>query len=411
MKFAKVYTAWLLATFFYCYQYALRVFPASVESEIRCEFHLTAQEFGTIGSLAIYAYAFMQIPIGILIDRVGLKKILIASNILCVFGTFLMSNAQNANTLQISRILIGIGSASAFMLALKIAADYLPRGLRGLFMGATLTFGTIGAMFAGNFFVSLLVKTDWRFILLLLGWIGVAFTLFNIISFNVKPVKNCKKNGNFNFNELVKILTNRSIVIYAILAIGVYTPLSVLTDLWGPVFLMKKYQIVLQEATFSITFLFIGLSIGSLLLPVICEKWNCLNFGIQVCSFILLILFSFLLFNPISSIYLLKTILFLIGICCGAEMMCFSGSVRAVQASNSGLAIGVVNTLNMLGGASFQQIIGYLLDLQWNGALNEHGIRIYSNGQFVLSLSPLLFIIALCCFLSIRLSKIMPDYK
>lgn len=408
MKLTKAYIAWILATFFYCYQYMLRVFPANIEQELRGEFHLTAQEFGLMGSCTIYAYAFMQIPAGILIDRIGFKKVLITSNIFCIFGTFLMTYAQDFDTLKISRILIGIGSASAFMSALKIAADYLPNGLRGLLMGATLTFGTMGATLFGAYSAILLSTTNWRNILFTVGWIGVICTLFNFIIIDIKNAEKNKLKTNtiFSYRSLVEIITNRSVIIYAILAIGVYTPLSVLTDLWGPAFLIKKYHVTKQEATMSIMFLFAGLSIGSLFLPAVCEKWNCLSLGIQICSFNLLFLFSFLLLGPCISINLLKFALFLMGVCCGAEMICFSGAIKTISPDASGLAIGIVNTLNMLGGAFFQQIIGYLLDLQWTGEVSNIEVRIYNSNQFIVSFLPLLFTIALCCFLSIKLNRL-----
>jgi MFS family permease len=168
---------------------------------------------------------------------------------------------------------------------------------------------------------------------------------------------------------------------------------------------MQKYGLLKAEASLNTTLLFAGLSVGSLVLPSLCERYGVLDFAIQVCSFGILILFGVLLFGPVLPVWLLRSMLLAIGVFCGAEMMCFTGAVQSTSASNSGLTLGVVNTLNMLGGALLQHSIGYLLDWQWQGHLDSNGVRIYDTEQFVVALSLLLSVIALCCILSLSLKR------
>lgn len=403
MSFINAYVAWAIAALFFCYQYILRVLPGGIEPNLRAEFHLTAHEFGTIGSFTIYAYAFMQIPMGILVDRVGVKKVLTSSIVLCLLGAFSMGYAQDLFSLQISRIIIGLGSACAFMSALKIAADYLPPGRRGMLMGATLTFGTIGAMFTGSYLVSTVQAIGWRPLTTYLGFAGIAMALLAFLGIHLKSVK--KENAVFDWTQITKIIKNRQIMIYGFLAIGLYTPLSVLADLWGTAFLMKKYELVQTAAASSSGMLFLGLSLGSLVLPWLCEKYDCLDTAIQVCSFGILFLFGFILLGPELELTHLRMVLVAIGFFCGAEMMCFTGAVQSTTAQNSGLTLGIVNTFNMLGGALLQHIIGYLLDFQWKGLVDRDGVRLYDTEEFVVALSLLWAVVAACCLLSLMLRR------
>ncbi len=405
--FARTYGSWAVAALFYCYQYILRVLPGNIEPELRQEFHLTAHEFGTIGSYTIFAYALMQIPIGLLLDRWGLKKTLLSSLAICMLGAFGMAYADTLFALQMSRILIGLGSASAFMSALKIAADGLPLGRRGLLMGATLTLGTVGAIITGSCLVSLISLTGWRALTSSLGLLGILLMAATFLVLPTAPTL-AQSNLAIPWRDIRRILSDSSILLYALLAIGVYTPLSVLADLWGPAFLMKKYHIPKHEAALSCTLLFVGLSIGSLLLPALCERFRCLDRAIQLCTFTLLMLFGYLLYGPELSTQGLQGVLFAIGLCCSAEMMCFTGAVHATSSSNSGLTLGLVNTLNMFGGALLQQIIGSVLDYQWAGSVDEMGIRVYTSEQFVVALSLLFGIIACCSWLSLHLAKAKP---
>ncbi|MBH2006380.1 MAG: MFS transporter [Myxococcaceae bacterium] len=403
MKFLGAYLAWGIAALFFCFQYVFRVLPGSLEPNLRSEFHLTASEFGTIGSFTVYAYSLMQIPVGILIDRLGIRKILLASVGFCVLGGFVMAGAHNLWMLQCSRILIGIGSASAFMSALKVATDFLPPGKRGFLMGATLTLGTLGAMMTGSYLVPLIEEAGWRSVTQILSLLGLV--LMVIAAAGIRLGKPSLAASSFRFQQLWDIVKNRSVMIYALLAVGLYTPLSVLADLWGTAFLMKKYELGQTHAASSAGMLFVGLCFGSLVLPWLCEKYNCLDLAIQVCSFGILFLFGFLLLGPHFSASQLQLVLGGIGFFCGAEMMCFTGAVQATTAQNSGLTLGVVNTLNMFGGAFLQHAMGHLLDYQWQGLVDQQGVRLYHTEQFVMALSLLWGVVALCCLLSLTLKR------
>ena len=86
-------------------------------------------------------------------------------------------------------------------------------------------------------------------------------------------------------------------------------------------------------------------------------------------------------------------------------MICFTAAVRSATADNSGLIIGVVNTLNMIGGAILQQIVGTLLDMRWQGAADIGGMRLYSAQDFIVSLSSLVVVCAVCAMLSLFLKR------
>ena len=64
----------------------------------------------------------MQLPIGILLDRFGPKKVLVVSLLLCVLGTLLLGFLPSSQFVMAccSRFLIGIGAASALMLSDQI---------------------------------------------------------------------------------------------------------------------------------------------------------------------------------------------------------------------------------------------------------------------------------------------------
>ena len=74
-----IYISWFILASFYLYQYILRSSPGVLIEEIRHEFGMNADNFALMGSMYYYGYSLMQVPLGILVDRVGVRKTAIFS--------------------------------------------------------------------------------------------------------------------------------------------------------------------------------------------------------------------------------------------------------------------------------------------------------------------------------------------
>ena len=405
-KQSKAILGWFLIALFFCYQYLLRVIPGVISDELRHAFYMTAEDFSSLGSYSLYAYSFLQIPIGFIVDRIGIKRSVLFSLFLCILGTFWLTQTHSLFAAQMSRVLVGAGSASAFMGAIKWVADHFEPGRRGTLMGATLVMGTFGALGAGHPLVMSVEAFGWKQSILLTCILGVFLVIFIALF-----LKDSQKKSSIHFDmrqlkkDLKTIACNKTIVIYALLAIGVYTPLAVLADLWGVSFLMQKFHITRADAASTTMLMYLGLAIGSLTLPAFAERYRLFTRVIQICSLGLLALFSGMLMAHTLSMLALKGIFLLIGCLCGAEMICFSGALIGSEKRTSGLTIGFVNTMNMLGGAVLQQLIGTALDWQWNGAVDPAGVRLYTMEHYVWALMILPIVLVACVLLSMTLKK------
>lgn len=399
------YLAWIAISLFYFYQYILRVSPGIMIVELRQTFKLTAEEFSSLGAIYLYAYSLLQIPIGFILDRAGVRRVICLSILMCLAGTCLFAFAKNVGMLQMGRFWIGVGSAPAFICALKLISDHLPAKFHGLLMGATLSIGTIGALLSGKLLVAILESVGWQNSLLFCAASG-CLILFIVLVFvpasqhkvtpETFPVAHLREG-------LRVIFKQKEILIYAVLAIGVYTPLCILADLWGTAFLMEKFSLERAQAAQISLYMYGGLTIGSLAMPWISVRWSGLRETIQVCAAGLILALFVLLYVKNISMGQLTLLLTLIGVFCGAEMVCFTGAAQYTSPSYSGLALGVVNTLNMLGGAFVQQTIGWYLDFQWKGEYGADGARLYGATELSSAFSLLLILIAACCLLAIKL--------
>jgi len=291
---------------------------------------------------------------------------------------------------------MGIGSAPVFMCSLKICADYIPAGHRGLYMGTTLTMGTLGALISGNLVVSLLESIGWRLTILTLGGLGLLIVILimsNLPSY-IKPTNQ----EPFNFDILKKVFKNKIVYIYGILGLGLFSSLTVIADLWGTAYLTKRYGVMRADAASAAMTMYIGLAIGSLVLPWYFEKKNKIFTGIKLSAIVLISLFFSFMLIPDLPFAAAKIILFLLGLFSGAIMMSFTGAALETTKETSGLTISIVNAFNMFGGAILNQMVGKLLENYWDGTLLD-GVPQYSLEMFDKSFIVVLGTLFVICLL------------
>ena len=67
---------WMIASLFYAYQYVLRVMPSIMLEDITRQFHIDAAVFGQFSGVYYIGYSLVHLPIGIMLDRFGPRKVM-----------------------------------------------------------------------------------------------------------------------------------------------------------------------------------------------------------------------------------------------------------------------------------------------------------------------------------------------
>jgi len=396
---------WGAIALFYFYQYIIRILPNIVINDIVNDFQLNANQFATLGAFYLYAYSLVQIPVGLLADKYGVKKITLVSILTCILSSYMFVHTTNFYILQLSRILQGLGSACSFLCALKIVTDMFPSKKIGLFSGLTGSIGCVGAVFAGKPLAELISScgvVQSVYLASILGWISFGIVLLCLIfskdnktkSIDMSVIKEGLKYG----------LTNKMIWVFGIVSIGIYSPVSVLADFWAVGFFTTKFHISVPEAGLYITILYIGMTIGNTLMPGLFS--SCIRKALIILPTTLVVLLSILLYSdtvPFMNIFILC-----VGFFTGIEILCFTGGMAYSTPTNSGIIIGILNTLNAIGAAFGQQIVGSLMDLKWNGQVNDLGVRLYSAEDYSFALSSLSAIILIGVLLTIKYIRNQP---
>lgn len=390
----KSYIFWFISSFFYFYQYILRVSISIMECSIRNEFLISAKEFSYLGSAYLYIYALLQVPINILIDCFGVRKIALLSIIVCLLGTLFLITSNSFIQILISRIFIGAGSASSMIIVLKIIYDEFNKGKRGMLIGSTLMIGALAPIIASKYLVKIIEIYGWRqsmFVTLIIGFI-VLFLSFLFLPYSKNTI-----NKNFFYLKKYDILKNKKIFLYVLFAIGLYSPLAIIADFWGTTFLAKKYFITIRQSSKLISLIYLGLGIGNLCFTGILEKYNLIIKGIKLYLIGLIIILSIILFGPLISFNILTLLLFSIGVFSSGKTLCFAEIYNLIK-EDSSFTLGLVNTINILGSATIQIVIGNLLNIKSFLIKSKLGANLYHTEDYIFSLSFLIFIILLSFF-------------
>ena len=161
----------------------------TVADQIIPNLHLSAEKFALIGSAYYISYALMQVPVGILADKFGVKRIMVFAALVCAASTFLFAHASGFASAFVSRLLMGFGSSFAFVCLLVIAVTWFPPRYFGFFSGVSQFIGTMGPLLAGGPLVLLLARThgSWRVALSEIAVFGVILSALIFLFVKSKP--------------------------------------------------------------------------------------------------------------------------------------------------------------------------------------------------------------------------------
>ncbi len=95
-------------------------------------FHLSAAQMGIVLSAYLWSYTLLQIPVGAMLDRIGVKWLMRIGTIIWSLATFMTALVSGLGLVILSRVLLGIAEAPAFPGSSKATGYWFPLNERGL---------------------------------------------------------------------------------------------------------------------------------------------------------------------------------------------------------------------------------------------------------------------------------------
>lgn len=372
---------WAISAFFCLYEVILRVSPSGMTATLMDDFSLTCTDLGLLIGAYYWAYTFLQIPCGFFADKIGTRTVIGVSALICSIGTLIFSHTDQLYIAILGRALIGVGSAAGFITSLKVAADWFPKSQFPLFAALTNMMSTIGGNFAGKPLTILMEAYQWKVIYQILAFLGTVLAFLAFYFIRDKHI-DLKLSFCQTKNQFFSIIKDNQIWLAGIIGGVCYLPITAIAELWGTPFLMNTFSIGNTEASLSTNLIFIGTAIGSPAFALFARFLNSQKIPLQIVSivsFVCLLIFTYAHMFSLSIIWI---VLFILGFVIGGQILVFSIVKERVSLDISATALGFINTLISLFGIIFQPLLGFLLDLFWDGAFARSGVRLYSSHAY-----------------------------
>ncbi len=132
----------------YFLSYLFRAVNAVVAPNLVSDVGLTASELGLLTSAYLIAFALFQLPLGLLLDRFGPRRV--QTGLLCcsAAGSLIFSVAESALALTLARALIGMGFAGGLMSGFKAVSMWLPPERHAIANASIMSIGGLGILVA-----------------------------------------------------------------------------------------------------------------------------------------------------------------------------------------------------------------------------------------------------------------------
>lgn len=366
-------------------------------TDLMASFHgMTAKTLGLLGSIYFWVYALIQIPVGLMVDRYGPRILLTGATLMCALSCYLFSHTHALWAAFISRGMIGLGSAFAIVGTMKIITNWFKPQMFALVIGLTVTIGALGAITGESGLAQYVQAFGWRMSMEHLGIIGIVLSL--LIGYFVRDYPDhvehheISESGVSLQEGLQMVIRNKQNWFTALYAGLMYAPTLAFAALWGGPYLMQAFHMSRTDAGNIIAFIFIGWAIGSPLIGIISDRMQLRKPLMLVSAVLALGLMAAMLYIPGWTVANLKAIAFFYGLLYSGFLLAFSVVKEINPLMISGTALGFMNTVNSLGGAIFQPIIGHLLDHVWDGKM-VHDTPVYTLGNYQFALFSLVLVL------------------
>ncbi|HKY94990.1 MAG TPA: MFS transporter, partial [Kiloniellales bacterium] len=386
-----------------------RLAPSVMIDPLQREFGLDGAAVGNLSAFYFYAYAGMQVPIGLIVERYGPRRLLTFGALVCAAATAGFALSQSVWLATICRFLVGFGAGFSFVSAITLAARWFPPQRFAQFVGLTMMAGTLGGLLAQGPLGLAVEAVGWRTALLATAGVGIvlAAALWLVVrDWPPGPAHHAQRHESWAglVAALARVVTRGQNLILCLIGAAMTAPMLAFAGLWGVAWLMQTQGYSRPEAGATTSLLLLGWAVGSPLAGWTSDRLGRRKPVLQVgCLLTLAALLPVLYVSGLAA-PLLWLCFALTGAAAGSMSVAFALARSANPESDTGAAFGLLNGAVVASGAVFQPLIGFLLDLGWEGR-EEKGVRLYSAETFQLALSSLVVMLALALALSFVLRE------
>lgn len=368
------------------YKYALEVSPSVMTNTLMSTFKISGTQLGNLAACYFYAYLLLQIPAGLLLDKIGPRKVTTIAIAICAAGSIIFAKADTLLVAGIGRFLTGAGAAFAAVNCLKLIANWFPFKQFAFMAGLMMTVAMLGAVGGQAPLASFIDAMDWRYAMEIIGIAGLVLAgIFWLIVRDISPEHKKEKHIVSQkisfFDSLIKVLKNKQGWWLSIYSGFAFAPVMIFGGLWGVAFTSEAFNVNQNLAAQAVSLIFIGFAVGAPVFGWFSDWIGRRKIVMFWGTIIALFTISAVIYAPGLSRFSLTLFLFLFGFSISSFLLCFTMIREVSLPILAATAIGFMNAFDALFGAFSDPLTGKFLDMGWDGKLVD-GARVFSVSAY-----------------------------
>src|SRR5260370_441786 len=189
----RAYLAWATVAVAYAIAFLQRVSPQSVSLSFMADFSTDAAGVAMLASSYFWGYTLMQIPAGLLVDRYGVKRVVLFSMAASSLGSAAFALAPNLLDVFAARLIVACGDALVFTALLKLVALSFKDERFVIMSGISQVSGYVGGVMATTPLAAAVTGFGWRACFVFIACVGVANLAFASLALKPDPVARSAK--------------------------------------------------------------------------------------------------------------------------------------------------------------------------------------------------------------------------
>lgn len=372
---------WFLCAVFFFYAFVQRVAPSVMVDELMRDFAVGGAVLGNLSAFYYYAYAGSQIPVGVLIDRFGPRRLITAAVAFVAIGSFVFASAESLYAAYLGRMMIGFGCAFSFAGALNYAAIWMTPGRFATLGGWAQMLGVVGGITGQAPLGAAVEAYGWRPMVLVIAAFGVALAVACGLVLRDKPRSQGTGSRTGMLAGLKRAASSGQVWLAAAFGMAMTSAMLAFGGLWGVPYVMQAYGYHKAEAAALVSVLFVGWGVGAPLFGWLADRFQRRKTLMILGATLSTLGIAAVVYLPHVGTATLAATLVVQGLGASSMVLCFAVGRENTPLWAAGATIGIINGFVVGSGAVLQPLLGWLLDNAWDGTLVE-GARIYGRGDY-----------------------------
>lgn len=338
-----------------------RQYIAVMSDFLIAKYQINISKATRLVNATLYGYAVMQIPMGMLLDYFGVRRVLIISWLVVCISTLVMTVTSCYGIALSMRFFIGVGMASSITSIMKVQTIWFDEYYFSHLSAGMALISNVGNLVATVPLSYLISKIGGQNTMWVISFITMVSVLL-LFSFVKDKKEEIPEEINIK-TSLSEVLCNRKSWSPIIIMFTFISTSTSLFGFWGIRFFSETYRLSVVDASKYMAFLSLGFMLGAPLVSImdkIFDRNNKLN--LNIFSGIYLLMWIYIMLNRGKSpLYIMPLLFVMMGMVLMFHLLPFTVIKNVNKVKNAGIATATVNSMEFFGSSILNFLIGLIV--------------------------------------------------